>query len=355
MNGVRVQSSADGRVRSPGGAAAPSAVSCAHPDTVPAVEVANAASASAGIPVDRLKQRLSRALLNTFYELTGLHLHAWWPEPAVAGPWGGLAILCPKARQRHAEKLPDRCQTCLRNRWPCAWNGQKPEKRFAGLCGSLNYCACVKAFDRPRLTLTVQQPAPVCPARRRGFLRAVHLTRVVLHDLEAMVEAGQVSHLAPPPNERGPAAGGTPALRWRAGNRPQGTARAGEDEPATGILQPGHHHGQVLVQQMLGYIHEHYSHPIRLTDLAANVRLRPSYACSLFSTTLGVTFHHYLEQCRLAKAKDLLRDPVKRVAEVAYAVGYTNPNHFRNVFTARVGLPPSVWREAPAAANSPTA
>ena len=61
-------------------------------------------------------------------------------------------------------------------------------------------------------------------------------------------------------------------------------------------------------------------------------------------TTHGVTFHHYLEEFRLARAKDLLRDPVKRVSEVAYSVGYSNPNHFRNVFTTQMGLPPSAWR-----------
>lgn len=84
------------------------------------------------------------------------------------------------------------------------------------------------------------------------------------------------------------------------------------------------------------------------------MNLNGSYVSSLFSTTLGVTFHHYLEEFRLARAKDLLRDPVKRVSEVAYAVGYSNPNHFRNVFTTRVGLPPSAWRRNQTPDSLPT-
>jgi AraC-like DNA-binding protein len=99
---------------------------------------------------------------------------------------------------------------------------------------------------------------------------------------------------------------------------------------------------------MLDYIHEHYSHPIDLHDLAAAMNLNASYVSSLFSTTLGVTFHRYLEEFRLAQAEDLLRDPAKRVSEVAYAVGYSNPGHFRNVFTTRVGIPPSAWRQTQA-------
>ena len=103
-----------------------------------------------------------------------------------------------------------------------------------------------------------------------------------------------------------------------------------------------------LVQRMLNYIHEHYSRPIVLAHLAPAMNLNASYVSFLFSGTLGVTFHRYLEAFRLARAKDLLRDPVQRISEVAYAVGYTSPNHFRNVFTARVGVPPSAWREADA-------
>ena len=76
------------------------------------------------------------------------------------------------------------------------------------------------------------------------------------------------------------------------------------------------------------------------------MNLNAAYVSDLFSTTTGVTFHHYLEELRLARAKHMLRDPTRRVCEVAIAVGYTNPNHFRNVFHTRVGLSPSAWRQA---------
>jgi len=115
--------------------------------------------------------------------------------------------------------------------------------------------------------------------------------------------------------------------------------------PALYAQRPGGSHRQQLVQRMLVYIHEHYSQPMQLGDLAEGMNLNANYVSSLFSATTGVTFHHYLEEFRLARAKDLLRDPLKRVCEVAYAVGYPNPNYFRNVFRARIGVSPSAWRE----------
>jgi two-component system response regulator YesN len=119
------------------------------------------------------------------------------------------------------------------------------------------------------------------------------------------------------------------------------------DIPETTTEWTGNKHRQQIVQRMLDYIHEHYSRPMQLGDVATAMNMNAAYVSSLFHTATGATFHHYLEELRLTKSKDLLRDPVKRVCEVACAVGYTNPNHFRDVFKTRIGISPSVWRDRP--------
>ena len=96
---------------------------------------------------------------------------------------------------------------------------------------------------------------------------------------------------------------------------------------------------------MLDYIHGQYSQPLQLADLATALNMSVAYVSHLFSMTVGVTFHVYLEQLRLTKAKELLRDPLNRIGEVAYAVGYTNPDHFRKVFRTHVGVSPGTWRD----------
>jgi AraC-like DNA-binding protein len=257
-----------------------------------------------------LEQRLTRPLLDLFHELTGLHLHVWWHARSAELSPGDFPKPCPTARQRPARKLPATCEACLRKRWQPACDNQKTEQRFAGLCGSINYCACLKVLDLRLLTLLLQQTPPASRADKKAFLRAVGLARLIVHDLEATLAAGRAAH---------------------------GPGRAGERLNRV-------NHRQHLVEAMLDYIHEHYSHPMQLADLAAALNLNAAYVFDLFSTMLGVTFHHYLEELRLARAKELLRDPRKQVCEVARAVGYTNPNHFRSVFTTRVGTPPSAWR-----------
>ena len=250
-----------------------------------------------------LKQRLARPLLDLFHQLTGLRLHVWWHKPGSELPPSALRKLCSQTREGRSAKLLQICEECLRTQWPQDWTGLQPERRFDCQCGLTNYYACLRIQDQPVVTLLVQQPTPALRAAKKAFSGAISLTQLILHDLRGTLVT----------------------------------------EPHPPLLNNSHR--QQLVQRMQDYIHQHYSHPIELHDLAAALNLNASYVSSLFSTTLGVTFHHYLEELRLARARELLRDPARRVSEVAYAVGYSNPNHFCNVFTTRIGLSPSAWRE----------
>ena len=270
---------------------------------------------------DLLKQRLTRPLRDLFHELTGLHLHVWWHERSAELPPGDFPKPCPRARQRPARKLPATCEACSQKQWQHAWNSPETEQRFAGLCGSINYCVCLKVLDLRLLTLLLQQTPPTSRADNTTFQRAVSLARLIRHDLEGTLKAEGGDHA-------GLSSGSRPVRPLIAGGRARLASK----------------HSRQMVEAMLDYIQRHYSHPLQLSDLAATFNLNAAYVSDLFSTTLGVTFHHYLEELRLAKAKELLRDPRQRVCEVARAVGYTNPNHFRNVFSARVGRSPTAWR-----------
>ena len=72
--------------------------------------------------------------------------------------------------------------------------------------------------------------------------------------------------------------------------------------------------------------------------------LRSRLARPLFSHATGITFHHFVEGVRLARAKGLLRNPRCCVCEAACAVGYASADAFRHAFKAREGLAPTAWR-----------
>jgi two-component system response regulator YesN len=101
---------------------------------------------------------------------------------------------------------------------------------------------------------------------------------------------------------------------------------------------------QKLVEAMLQYVMQHYHRPFSLGDLASAMNMNASYLSALFSQATGMTFHHFLQEIRLSKAKELLGDSRNRICETACATGYASPDVFRRAFKAREGVSPEDWR-----------
>jgi AraC-like DNA-binding protein len=176
---------------------------------------------------------------------------------------------------------------------------------------------------------------PVSPA---AFHHAVALARLILHDLESTAQARMAG------------SGLENALRRLNNTQTEATRLRGElrhrlpDLPES-TVQPGlGSHAQKLVEGMFDYVHQHGHRPISLDELASAMKMNASYLSALFSQTTGVTFHQFLEEVRLSKARELLRDPRNRVSEVADAEGYASPDSFRHAFKAHEGLSPEAWR-----------
>jgi len=311
---------------------------------------------------DLFRTRVTEPLLRLIPQLTGLRLHVLWHGPLdFQGP-GEMSVLCPMARQRTGAKgqRPECCEPCLERRWKPTLFPANQGRRFIGQCGVTNFCACLQVDNVCPLTLVLQarvasgSPSshrvsqarntrfwaehvgePVSPA---AFHHAVALVRLILHDLESTAQArmagsGLEGALRRLNNAEAEATRLHAELRRRVPDLPEST------------VQPGlGSHAQKLVEAMLDYVRQHYFHPIGLDELASAMKMNASYLSTLFSRTTGVTFHHFLEEVRLSKAKELLRDPRNRIGEVAYATGYASPDSFRHAFKAHEGFSPEAWR-----------
>ena len=63
-----------------------------------------------------------------------------------------------------------------------------------------------------------------------------------------------------------------------------------------------------------------------------------------YNSTGGLTFTDYLARTRIEKVKNLLRNPHKRISEVAYEIGFQSLSQFNRVFRRVAGKSPTVWR-----------
>lgn len=99
------------------------------------------------------------------------------------------------------------------------------------------------------------------------------------------------------------------------------------------------------IEKAQQYISHHYHKDLGMDEVAELVHLSPSYFCTLFKQVSGCTFLEYLTQCRIDKAKSILRSTDVKVYQIAPLVGYQDAKYFTQVFKRLVGRTPSEYRE----------
>ena len=99
-----------------------------------------------------------------------------------------------------------------------------------------------------------------------------------------------------------------------------------------------------LVRKAKEYIDTHYTEQILLEDLARQCSLHPNYFSFLFKKQLGITVRDYILEKRIAVAQELMRDPRRKLLDIALATGYQDASHFNRAFKNVTGISPSQYR-----------
>jgi two-component system response regulator YesN len=98
----------------------------------------------------------------------------------------------------------------------------------------------------------------------------------------------------------------------------------------------------VLARAMY-YIRGNFEKPLQLTDVARFCGVSPGYLSRLFSEQLRLSFVDYLTSVRLKVAEGLLLENRLPVKEIAFAVGYQDPNYFSRIFRKQKGIAPTSY------------
>ncbi|MDP2972627.1 MAG: AraC family transcriptional regulator, partial [Deltaproteobacteria bacterium] len=101
---------------------------------------------------------------------------------------------------------------------------------------------------------------------------------------------------------------------------------------------------QMVVQKALDMIEERIENPPSLAKLALFSGLSRTYFFRVFKETTGIRLQDYLIQTRLNKAKILLNDANLKIKQIAYKVGFRNPDYFCRLFKKKTGVSPTEWR-----------
>jgi AraC-like DNA-binding protein len=95
----------------------------------------------------------------------------------------------------------------------------------------------------------------------------------------------------------------------------------------------------------LAHIHERYTEPVRLGEIARRAGLAPDYLSKLFIEREGMSFQHYVRKLRFERAKHLLTDTELGLARIAEITGFGSAAYFSRVFRLLSGTTASSYRD----------
>jgi len=99
------------------------------------------------------------------------------------------------------------------------------------------------------------------------------------------------------------------------------------------------------VKDMMRFLEAHLPEEMSLKRLADYAHLSKRECQREFQAYIGTTPMQYLNQIRLARAADLLREGRASVTEVCYQSGFQSPSYFSKKFRLRYGVTPRRYRD----------
>ncbi|UFT99566.1 AraC family transcriptional regulator [Radiobacillus kanasensis] len=94
------------------------------------------------------------------------------------------------------------------------------------------------------------------------------------------------------------------------------------------------------IAKVIDQINRNFDQPLRVEELAQQVRMSSSSFYSYFKEVTGMSPIQYQKQLRLQEARRLLFTEELNAAEASFQVGYESPSHFSREYTRKFGLPP---------------
>jgi AraC-like DNA-binding protein len=95
------------------------------------------------------------------------------------------------------------------------------------------------------------------------------------------------------------------------------------------------------IHDVISFVDEHYSEQLSLSDIADYVGLEQKYFCRFFKKHMGMSFHQYLNETRLAHTYQDIVSTNDSIKEIAERNGLLNQKLFNHTFKELYGCRPS--------------
>lgn len=98
------------------------------------------------------------------------------------------------------------------------------------------------------------------------------------------------------------------------------------------------------VKSVMEYIENNYALDIGIDDIAGAFNLHKVYLSRIFKEETGKSLNVCLNEVRIDKAKELLKQPGIKISDVVYRTGFNNPQSFYYIFKQVTGKTPKEYK-----------
>lgn len=103
----------------------------------------------------------------------------------------------------------------------------------------------------------------------------------------------------------------------------------------------------LVLEKAISFLNNHYSENITLSDVAAYTYVSSYYLSRMFKKELNKHFVDYLNEIRIEKAKEYLKDIKYKTYEISDMVGIQDAHYFSKLFKKYTGMKPTEYRDLP--------
>ncbi len=100
-----------------------------------------------------------------------------------------------------------------------------------------------------------------------------------------------------------------------------------------------------LAELIKKYINKNYDSKISLNLLSEKFGCSNSTIMKQFKEAYNTTVSEYINEVRLTKAVEMVKESTKSVKEIAAACGFSDQNYFSRQFSEKFGIPPTEYRK----------
>ena len=111
------------------------------------------------------------------------------------------------------------------------------------------------------------------------------------------------------------------------------------------IITTHHPKETIYVKQAKKYIEENYQDNLTQKSIAKHLHITPNYLGRLFTDQTHTRITDYLNDIRITKACELMKDNTLSLSEISDKVGFTNQSYFSACFQKQKNLTPREYRK----------